>query len=117
MMTKTALLRLVLGFSAFGCLGAGTAEAHSDTLTEWPVPFPDSLAFKVVAAGTELFYLDNSYPQRLGRLDSNTGLFTEWQLPIGGSSPSELVYRTTVDEYSGHAKLQLVTEYLAPLTS
>ena len=29
----------------------------------------------------------------------------------------ELVYRTTVDEYSGHAKLQLVTEYLSPLTS
>jgi len=95
MKTKTVRLWLILGLSAIGLAGARAAEARSDTLTEWAVPFPDSQPFKVVAAGTDVFYLDNAFEQHLGRLDTTTGLFTQWPLPPGATSPSELVFRAT----------------------
>lgn len=95
MTMKTTILRVVLASSAIGCFGGSTADARSDVLTTWAAPFPDSQPFKVVAAGTNVFYLDNAYEQHLGRLDTTTGLFTQWPLPIGASSPSELVFRAT----------------------
>jgi streptogramin lyase len=95
MAMKTTILRVVLVFSAVGWFGASAAEARPDILTEWAVPFPDSQPFKIVAAGTNVFYLDNAFEQHLGRLDTATGLFTQWPLPPGATSPSELVFRAT----------------------
>jgi hypothetical protein len=89
MNTRTRTWRTVLGLSVIVACGT-PAVSHADTLTQWAVPFPDSQPFKVIAAGTDVFYLDNGFEQHLGQLDVAGNRFTQWLLPYIATSPSDI---------------------------
>jgi len=78
-----------LGFLVLAFVWPVSAQT---TITEWPVPTPNSLPLHIVAASDTLTYFTESGANRVAQLDttSNPAIFTEWKLP-GGSLPHGII--------------------------
>jgi streptogramin lyase len=88
---------MVLGFfAAIGMDSARHAEAASpvDTLTEWTIPFPNSLPLWIALRGQEVVFRDFNNGQ-VGRLDPQGGSVTVWPLPYISLYPGDLKVRSS----------------------
>jgi len=57
--------------------------AQTSTFEEWAVPTPMAFPLHLVGATNTLVYFTEPASDKVGQLDTSTGNFTEWQLPIG----------------------------------
>jgi streptogramin lyase len=79
-----------IGTGIGGVAGGGSDPITGNDLTEWPVPFPDSMPFQIAATDDSVFYLTKDVGMRVGRLDVATARFTEWTTPYTATSPGDI---------------------------
>lgn len=79
-----------IGTGIGGVAGGGGDSITGNDLTEWAVPFPDSMPFQIAATDASVFYLTKDVGMRVGRLDVATARFTEWTTPYTATSPGDI---------------------------
>jgi len=79
-----------IGTGIGGVAGGGGDSITGNDLTEWPVPFPNSMPFQIAATDDSVFYLTKDDAMRVGRLDVATARFTEWTTPCTATSPGDI---------------------------
>lgn len=71
-------------------------SAQTSTITEWPVPTPNSLPLHIAAASDTLAYFTESEADKVAQLDTTTNAFTEWRLPPGSMPHGIIVSSGTI---------------------
>ena len=83
--TKYVIAVLLLAVMTISLSGL-IPPAPASNFTEWTIPTSNSASESIAASGS-LVYFAEEVGNKIGMLDTSTGVFTEWTIPTASSEP------------------------------